>query len=82
MTDPRGAVGIPTQPEMMPLNQVEVNSFTVVPRNVSPFGTVTATWDVTIPETAFEITLVLHNQQVAATGTKTFSLQRSRIALF
>jgi hypothetical protein len=74
MTDPHGAVGIPTQPEKEALNQVEVNSFTIVPRNVSPFGTVTATWDVTIPETAFDITLVLHNQPVAATGTKTFKL--------
>ena len=74
MTDPHGPVGIPTKADTDALKQVEVNSFTVVPRNVSPFGTVTATWDVTIPESAFDITLVLHNQTVAATGTKTFKL--------
>jgi hypothetical protein len=74
MTDPHGAVGIPTKAETDALKQVTVNSFTVVPARVSPFGTVTATWDVTIPETGFEITLVLHNQTVAAAGTKTFKL--------
>jgi hypothetical protein len=59
------------------LKQVEVNSFTVVPNRVSPFGTVTATWDVTIPNSPFEITLSLHNQPVDATGTKTFKLSTS-----
>ena len=66
--------GIATQPEKDALNQVKVNSFTVVPTTVAPFGTVTATWDVTIPQTQFDITLVLHNQPVGGTGTKTFKL--------
>jgi hypothetical protein len=74
MPDHINAVGIPTQPEKDALNQVEVNLFTVVPTRVSPFGTVTATWDVTIPNSPFEITLTLHGQQVAAAGTKTFKL--------
>jgi hypothetical protein len=74
MTASRSAVGVPTQPEKDALNQVKVNSFTVVPTAVSPFGTVTATWDVTIPESQFDITLALHNQPVGATGTKTFTL--------
>src|SRR5215472_8664495 len=74
MTDSRSAVGIPTQAEKDALNQVKVNSFTVVPTTVAPYGTVTATWDVTIPETQYEIGLTLHNQPVSGTGTKTFKL--------
>ena len=74
MTDSRSPVGIPTQAEKDALKQVRVNSFSVVPTTVAPFGTVTATWDVTIPDTAFDIALILHNQPVGGTGTKTFRL--------
>ena len=71
---------IPTAPETEALKTVKVNSFTVVPTTVAPYGTVTATWDVTIPQTDFEITLALHNQPVSSTGTKTFKLATQREA--
>jgi len=74
---------IPTKAETDALKKVVVNSFTVVPTSVAPYGKVTATWDVTIPQTEFEIQLSLHNQAVASTGTKTFTLgtQRDSFAL-
>ena len=74
---------VPTKAETDALKKVVVNSFTVVPTSVAPYGTVTATWDVTIPQTEFDITLSLHNQVVAGSGTKTFTLgtQRDSFAL-
>src|SRR5215469_2488524 len=84
MTDSRNTVdspnpGIATKPETDALKQVEVNSFTIVPPRVPPFGTVTVTWDVTIPQTEFDITLVLQNKPVEATGTKTFKLSTQSV---
>ena len=76
-------VSLETPAEKEALNKVKLNSFTVVPATVSPYGTVTATWDVTIPTTEFEIRLSLHDQEVGPSGTKTFTLgtQRDSFAL-
>src|SRR5262249_44099578 len=64
-----------TQAERDALNRVKVNSFSVVPAKVSPYGTVTATWDVSIPtDSPFDILLTLHEQEVGATGSMTFRL--------
>jgi len=87
MADVRGGLepenSIATQPEKDALKKVKLNSFTVVPTTVAPYGTVTATWDVTIPNTEFDIVLTLHGQPVDATGTKAFKLatQRDSFAL-
>jgi hypothetical protein len=49
---------------------------------VSPYGTVTATRDATVPNTAFDIILSLNGQLVANTGSKTFTVaQRTAFAL-
>ena len=67
-----------TQGENDALKEVKLNHFTVVPTKVAPFGTVTATWDVTVPNTGFEIVIRLNGQEVANTGTKTFKLATQR----
>ena len=77
--DPTGPGGPPTQAEKDALNKVKLNTFTVVPTKVDPFGTVTATWDVTVPNTAFEIVPTLNGQEVATTGSKTFKLATQRV---
>ncbi len=54
----------------------------MVPAKVDPYGTVTATWNVTVPNTEFEITISLNGQEVANTGSKTFTVaQRTNFTL-
>jgi hypothetical protein len=83
-TDSPGNPGNPghspnaTQGENDALKEVKLNQFIVVPTKVAPFGTVTATWDVTVPNTGFEIVIRLNGQEVANTGTKTFKLATQR----
>src|ERR1700758_1274300 len=62
---------VETQAEKDALNKVKLNKFMVVPAKVDPYGTVTATWDVTVPNTEFEIVVTLNGQEVANTGSKT-----------
>jgi len=80
----------PTEPhtatpaEKAALNKVKLNSFTVLPAQVTPDNTVTATWDVTVPtDTGFDIQLELNGQQLTNnTGSKTFTVtQRTGFAL-
>ncbi len=73
-----GAPMLPTPAETAALKQVKLNSFSVVPATVSPYGTVTATWDVTVPSTEFDITISLKGEAVAPSGTKTFTLANQR----
>ena len=73
-----GAPTLPTPAETAALKQVKLNSFSVVPPTVSPYGTVTATWDVTVPTSAFDITISLKGEAVAPSGTKTFTLANQR----
>jgi hypothetical protein len=64
-----------TEAEREALNKVKLNSFSVVPAKVSPYGTVTATWDVSIPtDVPFDILLTLHEQEVGAKGSMTFRM--------
>jgi len=82
--DPTGPGNTPreTQAEKDALNKVKLNSFTVVPAKVDPYGTVTATWNVTVPNTQFDITISLNGQEVANTGSKTFTVaQRTNFTL-
>jgi hypothetical protein len=74
--DPTGPAKprVPTQSEKDALNKVKLNTFTVVPTKVDPFGTVTATWNVTVPNTGFDIVISLNGQEVANSGSKTFKL--------
>jgi hypothetical protein len=73
---------VPTQAEKDALNKVKLNSFTVLPASVAPYGTVTATWNVTMPNTEFEIVLSLNGQAVGNTGSKTFTVaQRTTFSL-
>jgi len=77
----RVAPRIPTQAEKDALHNVKLNSYTVVPTNVSPYGTVTATWNVTVPDSAFEIVISLNGQEVAPIGTKTIRVAEQRMNL-
>jgi hypothetical protein len=77
----RVAPRVPTQAEKDALNNVKVNSYTVVPTNVAPYGTVTATWNVTVPPSAFDIVISLNGQEVAPTGTKTITVGQQRMSL-
>jgi hypothetical protein len=70
---------VETQAEKDALNKVKLNKFTVVPAKVDPYGTVTATWDVTVPNTEFEIVVTLNGQEVANTGSKTFTVALQRM---
>jgi hypothetical protein len=73
---------VETQAERDALNKVKLNKFAVVPAMVSPYGTVTASWDATVPNTGFEIALKLNGQVVANTGSKTFTVsQRTEFTL-
>jgi hypothetical protein len=74
--DPTGPVNSPheTQAERDALNKVKLKTFGVVPTKVDPYGTVTATWDVTVPNTEFDIVLTLNGQDVPNTGSKTFKM--------
>jgi hypothetical protein len=73
---------VETQAERDALNKVKLNKFAVVPATVSPYGTVTASWDATVPNTGFEIALKLNGQVVANTGSKTFTVsQRTEFTL-
>src|ERR1700751_4889044 len=73
---------VPTQAEKDALNKVKLNSFTVLPASVAPYGTVTAAWNVTMPNTQFEIVLSLNGQAVGNTGSKTFTVaQRTTFSL-
>ena len=56
------------------IEKVKLHKFTVDPLKVAPYATVTATWDVTVPETGFEIVIRLNGQEVSTVGTKTFKL--------
>ena len=72
-----------TQAERDALKKVKLNSFSVVPANVSPYGQVTATWDATVPnDTGFDVVIALNGQQVTNTGSKTFTVaQRTTFTL-
>jgi hypothetical protein len=67
-----------TQAENDALKKVKLNKFTVDPIKVAPYGTVIATWDVTVPETGFDIVIGLNGQEVGTTGTKAFKLATQR----
>lgn len=67
-----------TQAEKDALNKVKLNNFTVVPTKVAPYGTVTATWNATVPNTQFDIVIRLNGQDVANTGAQTFNLATQR----
>jgi hypothetical protein len=57
------------------LQKVKLNKFGVVPFKVPIFGTVTASWNVTIPtDTAFDIDIKLNGETVAPEGSETFTL--------
>jgi hypothetical protein len=73
-----GAPMLPTPAETAALKKVKLNSFSVLPATVSPYGTVTATWDVTVPNSEFDITLTLKGEAVNPTGSKTFTLANQR----
>jgi hypothetical protein len=78
---PRPPLG-ETQAERDALNKVKLNKFGVSPTNVAPYGTVTATWDVTVPNAEFDITIKLNGQEVSNTGSKTFTVaQRTAFTL-
>jgi hypothetical protein len=74
---------VETQAERDALNKVKLNSFSVVPASVSPYGQVTATWNATVPsDTGFDIVIALNGQQVANAGSKTFTVtQRTTFTL-
>lgn len=75
---------VETQAEKDALNKVKLNRFTVVPAQVAPYGTITATWDVTVPpNTGFDIELNLNGQILTSnTGSKTFTVsQRTAFSL-
>jgi len=67
--------------EKAALEKVTEFSFHVVPFKVKVGGTVTATWDVTIPsidETGgFEIFITLNGEPVAASGSKSFKVDQN-----
>jgi len=78
----------PTEPHATPaetaaLKKVKLNSFTVLPANVPPDSTVTATWNATVPpDTGFDIVISLNGQEVAPGGSKTFTVtQRTSFSL-
>jgi hypothetical protein len=65
----------PTPAEKAALKKVKLNSFTVLPASVVPDSTVTATWNVTVPnDTGFDILIRLNGQDVANSGSKTFTV--------
>ena len=72
-----------TQAENDALKKVKLHKFTLDPLKVASYATVTATWDVTVPETGFEIVISLNGQEVGTVGTKTSKLatQRENFAL-
>ena len=67
--------------EKAALEKVTKFTFSVVPFKVKVGGTVTATWNVTIPsidETGgFEISITLNGEPVAASGSKTFTIDQN-----
>lgn len=69
-----GGGGTATQEEKDALKQVKLKSFGVTPTTVSPFGTVTVTWDTTVPSTGFDIMIALNGQTVANSGSMTVTL--------
>ena len=57
------------------LKKVKLNKFGVVPIKVPIFGTVTASWEVTIPtDTVFDIDIILNGKTVAPEGSETSTL--------
>ena len=74
---------IPTPAEAAALKKVKLNSFTVLPAKVTPDGTVTAAWNVTVPsDTGFDILISLNGQEVGTSGNKTFTVtQRTSFSL-
>lgn len=64
--------------EQEALKKVVVRSFTVNPRSVKTFGTTTIAWNVTVPESEFDIAVNLNGDGVAPTGSKSVSLQQTR----
>lgn len=73
---------VPTPAETAALKKVKLNSFTVLPTSATPDSTVTATWNVTVPNTEFDILISLNGQEVATSGSKTFTVtQRTTFSL-
>jgi hypothetical protein len=69
-----------TPGEREALSKVKLHKFGVVPIKVPIFGTVTASWDVTIPtDTAFDIDLTLNGETVAPEGSETFTLAQQTL---
>jgi len=77
---PPGGGGTTDPPDLVKaerdaLKKVVLHSFTVNPLTVKPFGTVTASWNVTVPYTGFDIGIELNGNPVAAIGSQSFTLQ-------
>jgi hypothetical protein len=63
--------------EQAALKKVTLKSFTANPRTVKTFGSTTLSWNVTVPESEFDIFVKLNDEVVAPTGSKTRALQQT-----
>lgn len=60
------------------LKQVTLEKFTATPKTIPTFGSVTLTWEVTLPEDpVFDITITLNKEAVAPTGSRSKTLSQS-----
>src|SRR2546421_4645452 len=60
--------------EQAALKKVTLKSFTANPRTVKTFGSTTLSWNVTVPESEFDIFVKLNDEVVAPTGSKAQAL--------
>jgi hypothetical protein len=78
MAKPKSGGPPPPNPaEIAALKKVTKFTFGVVPVKVQINGTVTANWNVTIPQTGFDIFIKLNGVAVAASGTQTFKMTKN-----
>lgn len=63
--------------EQAALKRVVTRSFTANPLSVKTFGTTLISWNVTVPDSPFDISVKLNEQVVAAVGSKNFPLSQT-----
>jgi hypothetical protein len=75
--DGNGGDGESTKKEREALKGVVLRSFAVDPRKVKTFGTVTVSWNVTVPKSPFDISIVLNDETVAPIGNTSRTVVQS-----